>query len=334
MEKADYDPNEDGVIAIPQGGTGATTAAGARTALELGTAAVEDADAFDAAGSAAAAQSAAEGTAASALATHAGAADPHTGYQKESEKGQASGYAGLDANSRVASSIIHVGATARVIGRKSGGAGASEECTLSEILDFIGSAAQGDILYRGAAGWARLAAGTSGHFLKTQGAAADPAWAAALAAPSWYGNIYGAFGNCDPAALLRDCITDGTVAATPTNISTSVARCAYFRPPANITVNKIRFFGVGNTTGIYRVAIYNADTLARVAIVNDFDTSAGAWGAAGSSLGVSLTAGQLYIIAVAVDSTGTTAGILCMSPTVADTTGRVQVLPKSFPGNL
>lgn len=35
------------------------------------------------------------------VATHSAAADPHTGYQKESEKGQANGYAALDANSRV-----------------------------------------------------------------------------------------------------------------------------------------------------------------------------------------------------------------------------------------
>lgn len=39
------------------------------------------------------------------------------------------------------------------------------------------SQAQGDILYRGATDWERLAAGTSGQFLKTQGAGANPAWA-------------------------------------------------------------------------------------------------------------------------------------------------------------
>jgi hypothetical protein len=38
------------------------------------------------------------------------------------------------------------------------------------------SAAQGDLLFRGSTGWQRLAAGTSGQFLKTLGAGADPAW--------------------------------------------------------------------------------------------------------------------------------------------------------------
>ena len=38
---------------------------------------------------------------------------------------------------------------------------------------------QGDILYRDGSGLARLAAGTSGQFLKTQGAGANPVWATA-----------------------------------------------------------------------------------------------------------------------------------------------------------
>lgn len=72
-----------------------------------------------------------------------------------------------------------VSATSRILGRKTALAGNVEECTLSEVLDFIGSAAQGDILYRGASGWARLGAGTNGHYLQTQGAGANPQWAAA-----------------------------------------------------------------------------------------------------------------------------------------------------------
>jgi hypothetical protein len=75
----------------------------------------------------------------------------------------------------------NVSATSRILGRKTASAGDPEECTLSEILDFIGSAAQGDILYRGASGWARLGAGTSGQFLKTNGTGANPSWASATA---------------------------------------------------------------------------------------------------------------------------------------------------------
>lgn len=70
----------------------------------------------------------------------------------------------------------NVSATARLLGRKTAGAGDAEELTLSEALDLIGSAAQGDVLYRGAAGWEKLAAGTARHVLQTGGAAANPSW--------------------------------------------------------------------------------------------------------------------------------------------------------------
>lgn len=70
-----------------------------------------------------------------------------------------------------------VSATSRVIGRKTALSGDPEECTLSEVLDFVGSAAQGDLLYRGASAWTRLGAGTSGQYLQTQGASANPQWA-------------------------------------------------------------------------------------------------------------------------------------------------------------
>lgn len=73
--------------------------------------------------------------------------------------------------------LQNVSATSRILGRKTSGAGDPEECTLSEVLDFIGSAAQGDILYRGASAWERLAAGTSGQLLQTLGSGANPQWA-------------------------------------------------------------------------------------------------------------------------------------------------------------
>lgn len=60
--------------------------------------------------------------------------------------------------------------------------GDAEFSTVSELLDYlVAAAAQGDILYRNGTVWTRLAAGTSGHFLKTLGAGANPVWAAAPA---------------------------------------------------------------------------------------------------------------------------------------------------------
>jgi hypothetical protein len=80
-------------------------------------------------------------------------------------------------------------AAQRLLGNKESTAGAIEELTLSQALDLIGSAARGDLLFRGASGWQRLAAGTSGQFLKTLGAGADPAWASGGAGGSFRGAL-------------------------------------------------------------------------------------------------------------------------------------------------
>lgn len=47
---------------------------------------------------------------------------------------------------------------------------------LAAKIAIPASSAQGDILIRDASGWTRLAAGTSGQYLKTQGASANPVW--------------------------------------------------------------------------------------------------------------------------------------------------------------
>jgi hypothetical protein len=72
----------------------------------------------------------------------------------------------------------NVSATARILGRKTAGAGDTEECTMSEVLDFI-STTRGAILYRGASGWTALAPGTSTYVLTSNGTGADPSWQAA-----------------------------------------------------------------------------------------------------------------------------------------------------------
>lgn len=71
----------------------------------------------------------------------------------------------------------YTGAATKLV-RVNPGASAVEFATVSAVLDGLG-AVRGDVLYRGAAGWAALAPGTLGNVLTTGGAGADPAWAAA-----------------------------------------------------------------------------------------------------------------------------------------------------------
>jgi hypothetical protein len=83
----------------------------------------------------------------------------------------------VDANVTLAK-IVNISATSRILGRKTAGAGVTEECTLSQVLDFVGSAADGDILYRTGGVWARLAKGTDGQALVL--ASGVPSWGTAV----------------------------------------------------------------------------------------------------------------------------------------------------------
>lgn len=63
-----------------------------------------------------------------------------------------------------------------ILANVSGGVAVPSAVSLSSVLD-IASSTRGTILYRGASGWAALATGTSGYYLQTAGAGADPSWA-------------------------------------------------------------------------------------------------------------------------------------------------------------
>lgn len=68
-------------------------------------------------------------------------------------------------------------ANGHLIGNATGSSTAAQDTSLTALVDTLClSATQGNILYRGASSWSCLAAGTSGQFLKTLGAGANPAW--------------------------------------------------------------------------------------------------------------------------------------------------------------
>ena len=85
-------------------------------------------------------------------------------------------------------------------------------CTAPAAYSTLtGTAAQGNILYYNGSAWAVLAPGTSGYVLQTQGAGANPQWAAAGGSVSWptSGNIVISNGTNTPASLAPvngDCV--------------------------------------------------------------------------------------------------------------------------------
>lgn len=162
-----------------------------------------------------------------------------------------------------------------------------------------------------------------------------PSTASVVGAEAWETHVIAALGagRCSPDLALLEMQRAGNVAATPTNISTSVARCALFRPPQDITITSVGWYGVGSTSSVYRFAIYRYSDLARLTAETSITTSVDTWASVGIS-SLSLTAGELYFIAVSVNATGTTAGVGCVGGTVAATTGRINTAPNSLPSNL
>jgi hypothetical protein len=76
------------------------------------------------------------------------------------------------------SGTVNSGTTGQVAYYAANGTAVSGE-SLSALIDSAIGSTQGDVLYRGASAWSVLAPGTSGQFLQTQGAAANPQWATA-----------------------------------------------------------------------------------------------------------------------------------------------------------
>jgi hypothetical protein len=150
----------------------------------------------------------------------------------------------------------------------------------------------------------------------------------------WHGVVMGAFGDGCPGKQMYQVQRAGWIGPTPTNISTSVARCSLFIPEADITVNRIRYFGLGTTTNVYRCALYRLSDRARLTAELSFTTAADTWGSAGSALNVSLLKNTAYFIACSVNATSTTQGIAAYTGTTTATTGRVLTAPGSLPGSL
>ena len=85
---------------------------------------------------------------------------------------------------------------------------------------------QGDVLYRDGSGLARLAAGTSGEFLKTNGAGANPSWA-----------------GIDPAAIVKVGFAENSTRYTPGDSSDTALFTVTFAKSLSATLSKVHVVG-------------------------------------------------------------------------------------------
>lgn len=182
--------------------------------------------------------------------------------------------------------------TAKVLGRTTAATGAIEELTLSNILDLVGSAAQGDILYRDVSGWTRLGAGTSGHYLKTQGAGANPAWAAVSASGITLGTPVASTSgtsidfNSLPATLKRITISFAGVSTNSTSPpiiqigdSGGIETTGYLGASSTVTTG----VSTANYTNGFGINFNNATDVIHGSIVLTLvDSSTNTWAAIGN----------------------------------------------------
>ena len=96
-----------------------------------------------------------------------------------------------------------------LLANASGGSSKPISTTLTALIDAAIGSTQGDILYRNSTAWVVLAPGTSGYFLQTQGASANPQWAAQSASSVTFTGDSGT-----PFAGTAVTVTGGTTGLT------------------------------------------------------------------------------------------------------------------------
>jgi hypothetical protein len=132
--------------------------------------------------------------------------------------------------------------------------------------------------------------------------------------PAWYGVLYSNQNDCNPIEMLREWNMLSVAGPTPTGITVSLARCVMFTPPANITVNRIRLFGVGAATNLYKFAIYPVGTgQTKVWDSGTVTSAANTWLNIATGLPITLTAGTQYWFCVTAVATGAIAGFRSMA---------------------
>ncbi len=117
--------------------------------------------------------------------------------------------------------------------------------SLTAIIDTIGNA-QGDLLYRNGSVWTVLATGTSGQYLQTQGASANPQWANAVTSVATGTGLTGGPITTSGTIALAS-IANSTVLANTSGISAA---------PSSTTVSTLLDSAIDNTQGdiLYRNA--------------------------------------------------------------------------------
>lgn len=201
---------------------------------------------------------------------------------------------------------------ARVLANISGGAAAASANTLSAVIDKCIDNTQGDVLYRGAAGWAALAPGTNGQILTTGGPSADPSWTTVTGSGTVTSVATGSGLTGGPIT------TTGTVAlASVANLSILANISGSSAAPSANTISAIIDAAIGTTQGdvLYR----GASTWAVLAP----GTTGQFLQTQGAAANPQWAAGNVGTVTSVATGTGLTGGTITSSGTIAIVAGGV-----------
>lgn len=173
---------------------------------------------------------------------------------------------------------------------------------------------------------------TTNAFMGWNGAWVDLGATGGSSSPAWAGNLHVAFGNGEPEfEIIQSAFSSQTsqsfAGPTPTAIGVTVARCVSYRSPYAITVNRIRWYGIGATTGLYKIGMFRASDGVHMFTQTAITTAANTWGSIAPTQ-FTLAADTLYWFFITTTATGTTAGLSSPHST------RFTTAPASLPGNL
>ncbi len=149
----------------------------------------------------------------------------------------------------------------------------------------------------------------------------------------WATVLIAARGNCDPGQLMRGIQRASSSCVSPGQISPSVVRCCLFIPPADITINRMRGWGIAVTTNTFRAALYRYSDLARLTAELPFSTAVNAWFNIDCGA-VALSRGVPYFLAVGSDSSAATVALQCCGSALSSGQGPILTAPDSLPGNM
>ena len=126
----------------------------------------------------------------------------------------------------------------------------------------------------------------------------------------WAGGLHAAIDDGRPSADREWNFINGpgTLATmTPTALTTSVARCWAYNSEYSLTVNRVRWWGIGSTL-THRFAVYRLSDGVQVIGPLSLTTTSDAWNSA-SVATIQLVANTPYICAISTTATGATAGL-------------------------